>query len=72
MFQQTLLFKRKYKNLSLKTIHTSEIKVAPNNFWNMKKSSFRLNYLKRGFLLEDKMVPHILGNLLRVENCSQK
>jgi hypothetical protein len=30
------------------------IKVAPYNFWNMTKSWFRFNFLKRGFLLEDK------------------
>jgi hypothetical protein len=29
-------------------------KVAPYNFWNMTKSWFRFNFLKRGFLLEDK------------------
>jgi hypothetical protein len=30
------------------------LKVAPYNFWNMTKSWFRFNFLKRGFLLEDK------------------
>jgi hypothetical protein len=46
--------------------------VAPYNFWNMTKSWFRFNFLKRGFLLEDKNCPHILSDLLRVESCSQK
>ena len=36
----------------------------------MTKSWFRFNFLKRGFLLEDKNC--VLSNLLRVENCSQK
>jgi hypothetical protein len=31
-----------------------EVKVAPYNFWILTKLWFRFNFLKRGFLLEDK------------------
>jgi hypothetical protein len=38
----------------------------------MTKLWFRFNFLKRGLLLEDKNLPHILSNLLRVKNYSQQ
>jgi hypothetical protein len=40
--------------LKFKLMGLAVLKVAPYNFWNMTKSWFRFNFLKRCFVLEDK------------------
>jgi hypothetical protein len=46
--------------------------VAPYNFWNMTKSWFRFNVLKRGFLLENKNCTTYIGRSSKIEKGSRK